>query len=181
MPVVPTVPALGDGILLPGDLNAGLIAAINFVLYKPIARLQQSVGQSLPNAAWTTLTWDVEYVDDDPDHVGGHDNAVNNSRYTARYAGHYGFGGGVSFVANAVGVRGSRWAVNGVALAASGVVVQAVTTAAITTEIPATAIVFYLNLGDYVEMQAFQSSGGALLTNVSAASASSMRNSWERN
>lgn len=127
----------------------------------PIAILRQSVAQSLTDAAFTTITFDTE----DLDTHNGHSTSVNTSRYTAQKAGRHLFVGGIGFAINSVGARGSRWLLNGAGIGrgqsmygnAGGTLVTLITTR---------IVVVSMVVGDYVELQAYQASGGALNTAV---------------
>lgn len=151
---------------------------INLLLKKPIARLRSTVAQSVPSGTWTSVTFDVEDVDTDPDTIGGHSTSSNTSRYTARYAGWYRLGGGCGFAANTTNRRGTRWAVNGTAV--NGTEVQIQTTTGNEAIPPARGDLVFLNVGDYVELQAFQNSGVALLTAATTTQQPSMAVTYER-
>lgn len=164
MATVPTTHTVVDGLATSSEMNSYFRDPIAFLMKPPIFRLRQTVVQSLTSGVWTAVTFTTEDVDTDVDGVGGHDNAVNTSRYTARYAGWY----EVSFMANiaasAAGQRGGRVAVNGTAITGSESFIDA--TAAGGIELPASTALVFLNVGDYVEAQALQSSGGAINTAV---------------
>ncbi|MFI7643748.1 hypothetical protein [Nonomuraea sp. NPDC049400] len=87
MATVPTPRTWTVGELLTAaKLNTDLRNGLNFLLSgKPLAILGKTGNQTIPNSAWTTITWNSETVDRD----AGHDNATNNSRYTAQTAGYY--------------------------------------------------------------------------------------------
>lgn len=162
MPVVPTPPTVAPGTLTSSVAN-GLRDAIRFLQSPPLAELRQSVAQSIPNGAWTAVTFDVEDVDTDLDDAGGHSSGTN-TRYTARYPGWYSLAGGAAWVTNATGQRGVYWAVNGTSVNGSQVLLSAIS--AFETCVPARLVLAYLAPGDYVEMYVYQSSGGALNTAV---------------
>lgn len=174
MTAVPTVPAWASGVV-PVEKLQQLSAVETFLLSPPIAVLLQSVAQSLTSATFTSLTLDVETVDS----AGGHDTVTNTSRYTAVYPGWYEVGGGTGYAANVTGRRGARWAVNGTAINGSGVLIP--TNSSGTTQVPARTIQVYLNVGDYVELQGYQDSGGALNTAVSTDQQSCMSIRWVSN
>ena len=125
------------------------------------AKLRQTVTQSLTTATWTSLTMDVE----DKDLANGHSTASNTSRYVVAIAGELQVEGGVAFAADATGVRGLRFAVNGVAPAQGRVVLPPC--AAGGTEL-SLCRTFPCVVGDYIELQAYQSSGGNLSTAYTA-------------
>lgn len=176
MPTVPAVPTFSPGVLTTSQMNQ-LCDAINFLHSPPIAKLRQTVAQTLTTGVNTAITFTTESVDSDVDGVGGHDNASNTSRYTARYAGWYGVAGGVSFIGNATGIRLVRFAVNGTADDASdSLLINA--GAGNTQRQPSRTTMVYLNEGDYVELYATQTSGGNLNTVATAGGEQSHMTVW---
>lgn len=161
------------------EMNTFVRDPLLFLFSKPAAELRQTVAQSIPNVTWTSITFDVEDLDSDPAGTGGHSTSSNTSRYVAVYAGWYRVSGGVEFAINATGQRACAWAVNGTLVAASRTLISA--TAALGMGVPAKTKLVFLNIGDYVEMQVYQNSGGALNTAVVAEGAPSMSVVWERN
>lgn len=161
MSVVPVVPTFSTGIPASSTLNA-LAAALTWAQSPPKAVLRSAAAQSIPNTTWTSLTWDTE----DDDSVDGHSTSSNPSRYTAVYAGWYLVNGVYAAAANATSKRMTRWAVNGTAVTSTMVALPPVTVAANGTACPAVGKLVYLGIGDYVELQAWQGTGGALLTDV---------------
>lgn len=169
MTALPTLPTVTSGILTSTEL-AKYVAWFNFLSAPPRAELRQSVAQSVPSGVWTALTFDAEDADLDPNgNSTQHDAAVNTSRFTAVYPGRYLFAGAAGFVANAAGRRGCRWALNGTAVNGAEALVQATTANSIT--VPSRVKSIYLNIGDYVELQGFQESGGALNTGTATGGA----------
>lgn len=177
MAAVPALPAVTGGVYTTSQISA-LIAAVDFFQRKPAAELRQTVAQSISDSAWTSLTFTTEDLDLDPLGTGGHSTSVNTSRWTAVYPGWILLGGGSNPVIAGVGIRGTRWAINGTAVNASNIVLSA--TAATGAGYPARAKRVYVNVGDYVELQVYQNSGGALNTDVTGDSASSMTLGWDR-
>lgn len=149
------------------DKLQSLTTAIAYLASPPKATLRQTVAQSIPNAAWTSITLDFEDVDD----RNGHSTTSNSSRYTAQDAGWYMVSGKVSFTGNATGRRVARLAVNGTAVPGSA---GSLTPNANTADVLAQPRDVYLNVGDYVEVQGYQdiTGGGSLSTNTVAESAS---------
>lgn len=174
MPTVPVVPTFGTGELFSTTLNA-LADAVQFLQRPPIVQLRQAVAQTLTTAVAAAITFTTEITDTDVDGIGGHDNAVNTSRFTARYPGYYAFAGGVAFASNAVGIRQVLWATSGVLFPSNAVWSPATGTA---TNIVARTVTAYLGIGDYMELYALQSSGGNLNTSVSSNDPSSMTGWW---
>lgn len=178
MALVPTTHTFADGVVTTSEDNSYIRDPIDFLQNKPMAELRQAVAQSIPATTWTALTWDTEDLDKNPDGSKNHSTSVNPSRFTAVYAGWYLCGGGYVPALVGAGQRGARWAVNGTAVNASSVFIPAV--AATECHVPARSKRVYLNVSDYVELQVWQNSGGALNTGVLAESASSMTVAWDR-
>ena len=181
MPQVPQTKATwtneGDA-LDSTNLHAYLRDPLAFLARRPAAMLRQTAAQSIPNGSWTPVTFGVEDLDDDPDAVGGHSTSTNTSRYTARYPGWYRVGGGVGIVSNATSIRGLAVAKNGTRVLGSDVMVPAGSGAS--TRIATRAILVALAEGDYVELHAWQSSGGSLNTSVVDQEQPSLAVTWDR-
>lgn len=179
MPSTPTYgfpyPATGDSPNVPSDIQAlataldaqlvtvnGLITALTGRV-TPVAQLRQTVAQSVANATYVACTFTTE----DLDTLNGHSTSSNTSRWTVPtgWAGAYMLSGGGKFVTNVTGSRSARWAKNGSVIAGSeGPGFSADDTSAFA----ARSIVVALAVGDYVEMQIRQSSGGSLNTDIAA-------------
>lgn len=131
---------------------------------KGLARLRQTVAQTLTTATFTAINFDTEDVDYD----AAHSTVTNTSRYTAQTAGYYLVSGIAGFVGNATGARYTAIYVNGSPINGTE---QGFTTVpnADTLQIPTPGTLVYLNAGDYVQLVAYQSSGGNLNTHVAAA------------
>lgn len=124
----------------------------------PRARVTHSTTQSLSTATVTTLSFDTEHYDT----WAMHDTVTNNSRLTAVKPGVYLVGGHVEFPANATGQRGLYIYLNGATYLA-----YAIHDAAAANETAVTvSTVDSFNVGDYVELRGYQSSGGALNVNA---------------
>lgn len=118
------------------------------------ARVFHSANQSLTDATVTVLAFDSERFDTDTIH----DTATNNSRLTATTAGKYWIHGQVNYADNATGRRDLTIRLNGTTTIAD-VRVNPISGADTTVEVST----FYdLSATDYVELLAFQNSGGAL-------------------
>lgn len=127
----------------------------------PVARMRQTATQTLTNGVYGAVTFTAE----DFDSANGHSTSTNTSRYTAQsgWDGVYRLMGGLAFVSNATGNRGCHWRKNGTALAASDLMLPACGGGS-ATRIPAQSIDVDLAVGDYIELWAFQGSGGNLDT-----------------
>lgn len=176
MALVPVVPTFSSDVLPTAQLTQ-LAAAVNFLQTPPIAKLRQTVAQTLTTGVSTAITFTTESVDTDIDGIGGHDNAVNTSRFTARYAGWYGVSGGVSWNSSAAGIRLARFAVNGTLDDASDSLL-ATAGAGNTHRHPTRTTMVFLNVGDYAELFAVQSSGGNLATIATAGGEQSHMTVW---
>lgn len=156
-----TVPAemtaVAGAILTATQWNTNVRDAINFILTPPMAILKQSGSQSLANNTWTTLTFDGEELDRD----NMHNNTTNNSRATAQTAGYYDIDAIYAAPTNATGARATRLQVNAANVGGRSSSVMAASN--FQTGVLISGPV-YLNVGDYVEIQANQLSGGALST-----------------
>lgn len=116
-------------------------------------------SQAIANGVnFISCTLDTEIFDSD----GGHSTVTNTSRYTVQVAGTYLLVASVGYPINSTGNRAVRVGINGSG-AQGG---QSVTSAFATNSwygIATTAAP--LNVGDFVECQTWQNSGGSLSTN----------------
>lgn len=118
-------------------------------------RVYNSAALVIPNATWTTLTFNTETYDLN----GMHSTSSNTSRLTAQRAGKYAIFGSLQFAGSAVGVlRGMRFMVNG--SVAIGLDLRSPNGAG--TVNFAVAVFYALTTSDYVEIQVYQDSGGNL-------------------
>lgn len=182
MSAVPTPVEIITGLSSSSDFNAGVRDVFRFLLKPPKCELRQPVAQSIPNnVVFTAITFGAHDIDED--YLGGamHSDSTNPSRATANFAGWYQVSGAVAFAANATGVRGAYIVVNGTAINGSEALIASAGAANSHITVARTKMV-YLNVGDYVELQCYQNSGGALLTAVSGAvSQSSLSVRWVSN
>ena len=121
------------------------------------ARVFTTAGQSIVNAVWDTVDWESESYD----MQSMHDSSVNPSRLTipTGAGGKYVVTSSLSFQSAAGGNRGIRIQKNGV-----GEVRRVLTDDSGLSEFVSTQVADVLNVadGDYLEIAAWQSSGGAL-------------------
>lgn len=118
------------------------------------ARVYNAANISAANGASTLLTFNSERYD----LAGLHSTSVNTGRLTAPVAGRYAIVAHVTFDTNATGNRQVLVEVNGATLIAAdsrNAVSGSATHIAVATE-------YELAAGDYVQVYAFQNSGGAL-------------------
>lgn len=165
MPVIPIakiVPWADNDALNTTNVNAYLRDPIRFLLAAPLCRLRQTTAALTATGTWTDMPFTTEDIDTDPDGVGGHSTSANTARFTARYPGWYDVGGAVAFISNATGNRGVRLAINGTAVNGSETLTPAVN--GTTSEAVLRPMTVLLDEGDYITLQGFQTSGGALNT-----------------
>jgi hypothetical protein len=117
------------------------------------------------------ITLDTEVYDSE----GGHSTTVNPSRYTCQVAGVYRISVSGSIAPSGTGARKVGVNVNGAA--SIGAAVQQVPPASNTWQ-GAVSTDTYLNVGDYVELVVWQTSGGNLSTNAGTATAPTMCVWW---
>lgn len=119
--------------------------------------LAQAIGNagSGPDDGWTPLAFNTTTFDT----AAMHSDTVNNSRLTCTRAGYYAITGNVAFDANATGARWGHIRLNR-AVTLSEFNVNGIV-GSFTTRVSPLAV-FFLSVGDYVEFQVYQTSGGTL-------------------
>ena len=125
----------------------------------PAVRAYHNTNQSINNTTLTALALNSERFDQ----AGGaastqHDTSSNNSRLTCRFAGIYDIRGLAEFANNSTGARELVIRLNGVDEIGSVLVMTAV---GFVTLLSVSAH-WAMAVNDYVELMAYQSSGGAL-------------------
>ena len=118
------------------------------------ARVSRGAQQTISNNTVTSLAFDTETYDNG----SMHSTVTNNSRLTAATTGYYIITGGVSWTANAVGIRQLTVFLNGTTTIQSTYVTA---TAALGVDQNISTL-YKLTAGDYVELQVYQNSGGNL-------------------
>lgn len=157
-------------------MNTNIRDAGNFLTAVPIFAGHATVAQSIPTNTGTSLLIDTE--DTDPD--SGHSTVTNTARYTAQTAGWWRFGGGGSLAANATGAR-LCWVDKNGAGQLNGSATSFAPTAANPPEMTVKTGFVNLLVNDFVQIQLFQSSGGALLTVIAGVEAQpSFNMQWVR-
>lgn len=149
-------------------LSDYITAVPRFKGYSLSAQAITTGGSGSPNA----VALDSSLLDSD----GGHSNTTNNSRYVAQVAGLYLVIGTAPFVANTTGYRGAAIDVNGAQPNSSAV--QSPGGSVSVTWVVQVSIVAPLNVGDYVELQAWQNSGANLALQSTTAFCPSMSVYW---
>jgi hypothetical protein len=134
--------------------------ALNFLLAPPRTYAYKSADGSLANTTWDAINLGVEAYDSH----AAHDNSTNNTRLTAPETGLYTITAHLTFATNSGGVRGLDIRMNANAVQTGGTDIALVIIAGNgTTEARLIASVDrQLTAGDYIEVFAYQSSGGAL-------------------
>ena len=119
------------------------------------AHVEKSADQSISSNTWMALTWNVESED-----FGNlHDNVTNNSRFTIGTAGLYLVCANVSFASDGTNVRQMRFYKNNTLIATTTVTNKGF--AGVANVLNECSRV-RLAVNDYIEIWAFQNSGGAL-------------------
>jgi hypothetical protein len=126
----------------------------------PAVRCYNSANISIPNAAWTSLTFNTNRLDQGTS-TSQHSTSSNTSRLTCQQAGMYVVTGHIEFAANASGdLRAAAIVLNGTTFL--GIMqLPGVASGSDATRLTITTT-YYLNIGDYVELSVEQNSGGAL-------------------
>lgn len=121
-------------------------------------RAKASSNQSISTATWTSVNQGAEDFDTD----SFHSTSSNNSRITipAGLGGKYLVGGSVRFASNATGQRVVRIVKNGTS-APYLAVGEVVPNSTLSSRAQCQSVV-ELSAGDYIEIQAYQNSGGSL-------------------
>lgn len=162
-------------VVLASHFNTNIRDVLNFLLNPPIFQGRQTSSQTFTTGVEAAVTLDVEDVDS----AGGHSTVTNTSRYTAVYPGWYWPGSGTSYVANATGGRNAAYKVNGTNVNAGGVTVPGQAT--LSTRVPGRGMLVFLNVGDYIELWGYQSSGGNLGSSVTGIDQPGLTVKWVSN
>lgn len=127
------------------------------------ASVYRTANQSINSGTNTAIQFDNEEYDT----AGFHDNATNNTRLGINYSGKYLFTACVQFAAGAGGLRYIFFQRNGLTTIGNqrGLFLAQVSSAANPVALTS-SVILPLSAGDYIELLAFQDSGGAL--NVTA-------------
>ena len=129
--------------------------------FQPAAAVFHSANQSIATGTLTALAFDSERVDQDGLGTSTiHDNVTNNSRLTCRVAGIYLIAGTIEWASNATGNRGGGVKLNATTFISFAQVAACGGGAA--TVVPISPRIYQLAVNDYVELFAFQTSGGNL-------------------
>lgn len=159
----PNGPTLGQNL---AEAVEGQIARLD---NPAVAQVRQTTAQTIANNTWTSLIFQVDDIDTHNGHLTGVSD--NQRRYTAQVAGMYLLSGCVAWAASSAGQRWSRWARNGTEI--NGSLASAEANGSGQQMAVARTMVVSLGVGDYIELQAWQSSGGNLDTYVGVTAAQS--------
>jgi hypothetical protein len=165
----------------PGNFNTaalfnatmGAVGAwqINPPRFKGYATSTQSIATG---SSYVSVLLDTESLDSD----GGHSTVTNTSRYTVQVAGLYHVIGTCGYGINATGNRAVQLAVNGASVISSQVIVPSAASNSLSIQ---SSQHLQLAVGDYVEVQTWQTSTISLATSVSLGLAPSMSVLWVSN
>jgi hypothetical protein len=125
------------------------------IVARPFCHVTKSATQSINHNSWTALAFPDEFVDA----RAMHDPTTNNSRVVAVEAGFYIISALATFAVNDTSVRGLRFRLNGSTIIGQADYNNLGTASDVGMNITAFR---NMSLNDYVEVQAFQYSGGAL-------------------
>lgn len=134
-------------------------SGITFLENPPLCVAYANAVQSIPNNTWTSLLFGANKVDT----YNGHSVTTNTSRYVAQVAGWY-IVSGVAVLGSSGTNVASRLAVNGTVVLATANTGGALAAASLATA--ACDLPVFLNVNDYVEVQMYQNSGGAVNTSA---------------
>lgn len=126
----------------------------------PMCKATGSADQTIPNAAFEVVTWNMEEYDSDV----MHSTSSNTERITFNTAGRYRVSAGVSFPAHNTGLRGARlYRYDGATPILLAEELRAATQGDDTSfTLTATLEVDEADVGDWLKLEVYQSSGGNL-------------------
>jgi hypothetical protein len=169
VPITPTFTA-GQK-LTSANLNQ-MSSVLSYLSTPPQCSAYQSAAQSPANTAWTVVTLDAELFDVANNYDGGsdspmHDNVTNSSRIYVRTPGKYEISGQVVFSSNATGSRQASIRINSnsdttLATGSEAIGNKQSAVSGLATSVPFPVVIVPLVAGDYIELFAWQNSGGAL-------------------
>lgn len=139
-------------------LEAGVGDPLTFLMNPPGATVHRGAAQSIPNNTPTAIAFDTEDIDIDAMH------SASGTRLTINTPGTYFVSGMIPYDPNATGQREARLVKNGTGSAVPGArtIIPASGSFTVTAVLP--SIELPLIVGDFLELVANQTSGGALNT-----------------
>lgn len=162
MATIPVLPTEAPGNFNTSALwNANVLGGLGYLLAPVRFKGYASTAQAIANGsgAGSVLTLDTEIVDSD----GGHSTTTNTSRFTAQTAGLYAAMGSVCFATNGTGTRSLQVMLNGTTVPGS---LGQFPASSVNGGTATTATTVQMNVGDYVELFTWQTSGSALNTST---------------
>ena len=172
VPVAPTAAVLGQPASAGAQFNALATRAGYLIGGYPLFIGRQATVQSIPSGVWTAVTLDAHDIDRD----AGHSLTVNNSRYVSQTAGWYEIQSAGSFANATSGRRVIRLQNGGGTVPGSGAGgPPPSSTQALTLQ---TTALFYIAVGDYMELAMYQDSGAAISTSVNGQELSRLVCRW---
>jgi hypothetical protein len=142
------------------DVDTQLLAT-NSAARLPVCIMTCGAATSIPSSVFTTIAFSTEQIDT----ANGHDNATNNSRYTAQsgWAGYYSCSANVVLGAQTPGgsTRAAVFAKNGTNLSYTEVYYDIM---AFQSSLIIPPVIIQLAVGDYMEMLVYQNGTGAVNT-----------------
>lgn len=168
MGTIPTIASFPSGGIVTSSYLNQIKTVNDFWANAPGVYVYSSAVQSITSGTANLIGFDLEVYDivqsgDTP----SHDNATNNSRLICRTAGKYEIGGQIQIASNATGTRAVQVRLNAAGNPASGTLLGTSQQAPLTgasTSVTLPPVRIALAIGDYIEMFATQTSGGALNT-----------------
>jgi hypothetical protein len=158
------------------QMNSNVRDGINFhngtTGGKPLVSLRATAVQAIPTniAPYVPLLLDTTDLDKDAGH-----SSTDTSKYVSKTAGWYQVNAGSSFSANSNGGRLIALMLNGATVAGSASFVQPVVGG---NTVARTAALVYMNVNDYLQVGAYQSSGVTLNTYATGDQTSSLTMVW---
>jgi hypothetical protein len=164
-----TLPLPVQATVTPGETitsamsNSNIRDAVNYLLAVPFAVAYQGTSTtSMAGSAWVTVGFDTTGVDT----YGMHSNTVNSSRLTCELAGWYEFSGCVAWPSG-TGNKWSRIMKNG-SVVIGGSSNQSAGSASDVSCTPTKTTKVQMSVGDWVELQGAQFTGGTITTRIGA-------------
>lgn len=178
MVAAPTPVSRTNGLIVTDTIwNADVTAMADFMLGtgRPFFKAIQTVVQSIPNNAFTPITFTTEQIDN----MNGHSTSVNTSRYTCQMDGWYDLRGRIAFGSPPyTNNRGAQFTLNGAVLRSTGVFHAP---APDNDTVVNTDSYEFLQVGDYVELRGYHITGAALPTTIVGTTlASTFSAKWDR-
>lgn len=167
MGTVPTPPTFVAGAVLTAAQLNQLGTVLTFVENPPQCSAYHSSASTTTTATWLVVplqseTYDVVQSGDTP----AHDNTTNPSRIYFRTAGKYEIAGQITFAFNSTGTRQAEVKLNAGGVESAGTqlffTVQGAVGSSVQTAVPIVPFVITVAAGDYIEVFAYQDSGGNL-------------------